>query len=60
MTFIHEALHSVSAGFMGEDYRSARGWEEGVAEQLQRLLRVEVLDRLGAHMEEAVFTSICL
>ena len=57
MTFIHEALHSVSAGFVGEDYRSARGWEEGVVEQLQRLFRAEVLDRLGVHVEEAVFAE---
>ena len=57
MLFIHEVLYSVSAGFAGEDDRSARGWEKGVAEQLQRQLRAEVLDRLGVHVEEAVFTS---
>jgi len=57
MTFIHEALHSVSVGFVGEDYRNARGWEEGVVEQLQRLFRAEVLDRLGVSVSEAVFTE---
>lgn len=42
---------------MRNDYEQAPGWKERVVEQLQRLLRAEVLDRLGVHVEEAVFTE---
>jgi len=45
-TLIHEALHSLSVGYVGTDYRAFRGWEEGVVEQLQRLLRPLVLVKL--------------
>ncbi len=38
-TLIHESLHCHSAGYNGVDFRTYRGWEEGVVEQLQRLLR---------------------
>jgi len=56
-TLIHEAFHSVSAGFNREDFRNARGWEEGVVEQLQRLFRVPVLDRLGVSVNDVVFAE---
>lgn len=56
-TLIHEALHSISAGYNGMDFRVLRGWEEGVAEQLQRLYRPIVLRRLGVNLEESVFLS---
>ncbi len=46
-TLIHEALHSLSVGYVGTDYRAFRGWEEGVVEQLQRQWRQQVLASLG-------------
>ena len=57
-TLIHEALHTGSAGYVREDYQDFQGWEEGVVEQLQRLLRAEVLARLHVTVEETVFASI--
>lgn len=54
-TLIHEALHSVSAGYVRDDYQAFRGWEEGVVEQLQRLLRPAILASLGVDIAEAVF-----
>ncbi len=54
-TLIHESLHCHSAGYNGNDYRDFRGWEEGVAEQLQRLFRPQILLALGVAVEEAVF-----
>ena len=45
-TLIHESLHTFSSGYLREDYQAYRGWEEGVVEQLQRLLRFEVFHRL--------------
>lgn len=38
-TLIHEMLHTFSAGYQPLDYASFRGWEEGIVEQLQRVLR---------------------
>ncbi len=52
-TLIHESLHAHSAGYNGSDYRLYRGWEEGVVEQLQRLLRPEILSRLLVVVAEA-------
>ena len=46
-TLIHEALHAVSAGYDRNDFQQFRGWKEGTVEQLQRLLRPSILDRLG-------------
>lgn len=54
-TLIHEALHAVSTGYVGTDYRSHPGWEEGVVEGLQRMLRPSILARIGVGVEEAVF-----
>ncbi len=54
-TLIHEALHSFSAGYSSTDFRNFRGWEEGVVEQLQRLYRPTILQRLGVGLEESVF-----
>lgn len=54
-TLIHEALHSFSAGYNSTDYQSLRGWEEGVVEQLQRLLRPGILQSMNVEVEEAVF-----
>ena len=52
-TLIHESLHAHSAGYNGPDYRLYRGWEEGVVESLQRLLRPEILFRLGVVIPQA-------
>ena len=54
-TLVHESLHCHSAGYNGTDYRQNRGWEEGVVEQLQRLLRPQILIALGIIVEDAVF-----
>ena len=54
-TLIHEALHSLSAGYLRDDYQDFQGWEEGVVEKLQRLLRPQVLTRLGVNIPEATF-----
>jgi len=56
-TLIHEALHSVSAGYIRADYDTLIGWEEGTVEQLQRLLRRRVLDALGVDVAEEVFAE---
>ena len=54
-TLIHEALHSVSAGYNSSDFRQFRGWEEGVVEQVQRMLRPAILGRLGIAIVDNVF-----
>ncbi len=54
-TLIHEALHSFSAGYNRDDYQSLRGWEEGVVEQLQRLLRPSVLTQLSIVADATIF-----
>ena len=57
-TLIHESLHSRSTGYNSADYNTLIGWEEGVVEQTQRLLRPEVLARTGVQVEEAVFEEV--
>ncbi len=57
-TLLHEALHSFSQGYNREDFESFRGWEEGVVEKLQRLLRPAVLLSLGVTVPEAVFRAL--
>lgn len=57
-TLIHEALHSVSAGYIRDDYQDFQGWEEGVVEQLQRLFRPRVLSRLGVTVTPEVFREL--
>jgi len=54
-TLIHEMLHTFSAGYNRRDFDDAPGWEEGVVEQCQRLLRPAVLARLGVGADEAIF-----
>ena len=53
-TLIHEALHAVSTGYIREDYQDFQGWEEGVVEQLQRLLRARVLSHLRVTVDPQV------
>lgn len=57
-TLIHEALHSFSAGYNMTDYQASLGWEEGVVEQTQRLLRPEVLEKLDAQVASSVFAAV--
>jgi hypothetical protein len=57
-TLIHEALHSLSEGYNPIDYMAHRGWEEGVVEQLQRLLREDVLTHLNLRVDGACFELI--
>ena len=38
-TVIHEALHFCSPSYSKSEYSGSRGWEEGVVEQMQRLLQ---------------------
>ena len=52
---IHEALHSFSVGYNSSDFRQFRGWEEGVVEQLQRLLRPTILNRLRVPLADVLF-----
>jgi hypothetical protein len=54
-TLIHEALHAISAGYSSIDYQAFRGWEEGVVEKTQRLIREEVMSRLGVSAEESIW-----
>ncbi len=56
-TLLHEALHSVSVGYIRVDYDTLIGWEEGTVEQLQRLLRRRVLESLGVDVAEEVFAE---
>lgn len=53
LTLIHESLHAHSTGYNGTDYRLHRGWEEGVVEQLQRLLRPLLFPILGVNLSDA-------
>ena len=56
-TWLHEVLHSVSAGYNLIDFNAGQGWEEGVVEALQRHLRVSVLSAIGVDVEEAIFLA---
>ena len=46
-TSLHEALYSVSAGLTPADFRAFKGYEEGVVEQLTRLMQNEIVAALG-------------
>lgn len=50
-TLIHELLHACSVGFLIHDFNAMRGWEEGVVEQLARLFRRPILDKLGVQAD---------
>jgi hypothetical protein len=57
-TLLHEVLHSFSQGYNREDFENFRGWEEGVVEKLQRLLRPSVLSALAVTVEDKVFRAL--
>ncbi len=56
-TLIHEVLHSLSVDYNNEDYQRFRGWEEGVVEQLQRLYRTQILQRLSIDLTDNLFAQ---
>ena len=56
-TLIHEALHCVSAGYVAADYRQFPGWEEGVVEKVQRLLRPQILTRLTIALDSTLIAE---
>ncbi len=57
LTLIHEALHCVSAGYVATDYREYPGWEEGVVEKMQRLLRPLIAGHLGLALEPMLIAA---
>lgn len=54
-TLIHEAIHAFSVGLTRTDYSQFTGWEEGVVEQSQRLLRKTLLQNLNVVVADEVF-----
>jgi hypothetical protein len=50
-TVLHEAIHGYSADFTTNRYNEMPGWEEGVVEQLTRLLRDSVSLRVGITLD---------
>jgi hypothetical protein len=57
-TEIHEALHLFSVGLNPQGYLDLEGWEEGVVEKLQRLLRPRVLSSLSVSIPETIFAAV--
>jgi hypothetical protein len=57
-TLIHELLHSVSAGYNRFDFEANVGWEEGVVENLQRILRAEILSELELVVAEDLLRQL--
>lgn len=57
-TAIHEMLHAVSAGYTQADYLALVGWEEGVVEMLQRIVRPAVMAQMGVVVSEDVFRAV--
>jgi hypothetical protein len=57
-TILHEALHTFTPPLTRAEYRKAVGWEEGIIEQLQRLLRQRVLAIIGITIPEESFAPI--
>lgn len=56
-TEIHEALHTFSMGLSPGSYLEFPGWEEGVVEGLQRLLRSELLSHLTVAVSDSTLTD---
>jgi hypothetical protein len=55
---LHEALHTFSPRYTHPEYIAARGWEEGVVEQMQRLLRPQVLAALEVSVHEEAIAEV--
>ena len=56
-THLHEMLHAHSSGYTRYAFEAYPGWEEGVVERLQRLLRPVVLAQLGLAIPPGVFAA---
>ena len=57
-TLIHEVLHTLSAGYLRDDYQDLQGWEEGVVERVQRLFRESILTAFNAPISADTFHLI--
>jgi len=57
-TEIHEVLHTFSEGLLPSSYLEFPGWEEGVVEFLQRLLRLELLSHLMVAVSDSTLTDV--
>ena len=57
-TLIHEALHTFSPRYTHMTYLGMIGWEEGVVEQMQRLLRPAVLTALQVVISEEAVSAV--
>ena len=57
-TLLHEAVHTFSPPYTRREFLMARGWEEGVVEQMQRLLRPQVVAALGVHLDDVVLAGV--
>ena len=57
-TLIHESLHAVSVGYNLSAYQSLPGWEEGVVEQAQRMLRDEILAQIGIVLPNTLLVGL--
>ncbi len=56
-THLHEMLYAHSTGYTRLAFDDFPGWEEGVVERLQRLLRPRILERLSLDILESVFSA---
>ena len=57
-TLLHELLHSLSVGYNRIDFENNVGWEEGVVEQLQRLLRSTVFLQAGISVDTVLLQQL--
>ena len=58
-TLIHESIHGVSVGpHTPSAYAAHQGYEEGLAEGLQRLWRQRILKMAGRRVPERAFASV--
>lgn len=56
-TIIHELLHTISPQFSRMEFDNNPGWEEGVVEQMQRMIRQSVLRDVGVAIPEEDFAE---
>jgi len=50
-------IHAHSTGVLAGVYQREKGWEEGPVENLQRVLRQEILQAVGVIVEDAVLSA---
>jgi len=59
VVYLHELLHAFSVGYeQAVYYEQFRGWEEGVIEALERLLRPGMIDALGIALDRFALAEI--